>query len=156
MSKNENMMIQLQRYYMLWKDCTVLYEEWAKEQGLSANGVLVLYSLGEENASCTQKSISQKWCIPKQTVNTILKDFQKKGYVEMILQPEDKRNKLIRLTDSGKLFAGKIIGRLRKRELYVMEKMGLENIRSMNDNLERYNHLFREGEKIENEYQPKH
>ena len=37
-----------------------------------------LYSFYESNGRCTQKMISEKWNIPKQTVNTILKDFQKK------------------------------------------------------------------------------
>ena len=153
---NENikkhMNLQLQRYYSLWKDCTAMYEDWSKTQGLSSNGVLVLYSFYEENAVCTQKSISQKWCIPKQTVNTILKDFLNKGYVEMVSLPEDKRNKLLRLTDTGKTYADKIVGSLHEKEIYIMEKMGLENIASMNDNLEHFISLFKEGETTSHEH----
>lgn len=141
---NDKMKMELERYYSLWKDCNAMYEEWSKEQGLSSNGVLVLYSFYEGNEVCTQKSISQKWCIPKQTVNTILKDFLRKGYVEMFSQPEDKRNKLIRLTASGRRFASDIIGKLQKKEMYVMEKMGLEGIISMNDKTEQFITLFRE------------
>ena len=55
MNNHENMQMQLQRYYSLWKDCTAMYEEWAKAQGLSSNGVLVLYSFCEGNGECTQK-----------------------------------------------------------------------------------------------------
>ena len=146
MRNNENMLIQLQRYYSLWKDCTVMYEEWAKEHELSSNGVFILYSFYENNDPCTQKGISQKWCIPKQTVNTILKDFQKKGYIEMVSMPEDKRNKLIRLTEAGKNYADNIIGELQKMGIYVIEKMGLENIKNMNDNTELFIKLFREGD----------
>ncbi len=143
MNNHETMQIQLQRYYSLWKDCNAMYEEWAKTQGLSSNGVLVLYSFCEEEA-CTQKIISQKWCIPKQTVNTILKDFLKKGYVEMFSMPEDKRNKLICLTDSGKKYADEVMNRLHEKEMYVMEKMGLDSILSMNDHIELFMKLFRE------------
>lgn len=146
MSENEQMLEQLQRYYTLWKDCTAAYEEWSKEQGLSSNGVLVLYSFYSGDECCTQKSISRKWCIPKQTVNTILKDFQKKGYVEMVSMPDDRRNKLLKLTDSGKLLADEVIGKLRKKEVHVMEKMGLKNITDLNDNMERFVGLFREGD----------
>ena len=46
--------------------------------------------------------ISEKWHIPKQTVNTILKDFQNKGYVEMVSSEDDKRNKIVCLTEAGK------------------------------------------------------
>ena len=35
MRKDNNMIIQLQRYYALWKECTAMYEEWSKDQGLS-------------------------------------------------------------------------------------------------------------------------
>ena len=83
MRKDNNMIIQLQRYYALWKECTAMYEEWSKDQGLSSNGVFALYSFYESNGRCTQKMISEKWNIPKQTVNTILKDFQKKGYIRI-------------------------------------------------------------------------
>ena len=34
MRKDNNMIIQLQRYYALWKECTAMYEEWSKDQGL--------------------------------------------------------------------------------------------------------------------------
>ena len=31
MRKDNNMIIQLQRYYALWKECTAMYEEWSKD-----------------------------------------------------------------------------------------------------------------------------
>ena len=146
MQNQEKMQEQLQRYYTLWKECTVAYEEWAKAQGLSSNSVLVLYSFYNGEECCTQKSISQKWCIPKQTVNTILKDFQKKGYVEMAAMQSDKRNKLLCLTDSGKKLADEVIGKLRQKETCVMEIMGLENMICLNDHLEQFTALFQKGD----------
>ena len=136
MRKDNNMIIQLQRYYALWKECTAMYEEWSKDQGLSSNRVFALYSFYESNGRCTQKMISEEWNISKQTVNTILKDFQKKGYINMVSDDSDKRNKLICLTESG---------------MYVIEKMGLENIESLNDNTELFIRLFKEGDCKKNE-----
>ena len=57
MRKDNNMIIQLQRYYALWKECTAMYEEWSKDQGLSSNGVFALHSFYESNGRCTQKMI---------------------------------------------------------------------------------------------------
>lgn len=145
MSKNENMMAQLQRYYSLWKDCNAMYENWAKKQCLSSNGVFVLYSFYENDGNCTQKSISEKWNIPKQTVNSILKDFLNCGYVEMFSMPEDKRNKIVRLTESGKNFAQNVIGKLHEKEIYVLKKMGFKNIKNLNDSLESFIRLFKKG-----------
>lgn len=52
------------------------------------NGYLILYSFYDETDAPTQKSISQKWMIPKQTVNTILKDYMQKGFIEAVSMPE--------------------------------------------------------------------
>lgn len=145
MRKDNNMTIQLQRYYALLKECTAMYGEWSKEQGMSSNGVFVLYSFYESDEPCTQKMISEKWNIPKQTINTILKDFQKKGYINMVSDDSDKRNKLICLTESGKEYMKDIIEKLHSKEIYVIEKMGLENIVSLNDNTELFIRLFKEG-----------
>ena len=151
MRKDNNMIIQLQRYYALWKECTAMYEEWSKDQGLSSNGVFALHSFYESNGRCTQKMISEKWNIPKQTVNTILKDFQKKGYINMVSDDSDKRNKLICLTESGMEYTKDIIEKLHSKEIYVIEKMGLENIESLNDNTELFIRLFKEGDCKKNE-----
>ncbi len=133
MKTNESMMIQLQRFYSLWKEENAMYDEWAKEHGLSPNSALVLYALYESKEVCTQKNISQKWSIPKQTVNTILKDFIEKGYVELFTLENDKRNKALGLTPNGRIYAGKIIDALHKREMFVIDKMGLDNVTKMNN-----------------------
>lgn len=144
MNDKIEMQTELNRYYSLWKDGNAMYEEWAKSHGLSSNVVLVLYSFFDGNEIITQKSISKKWCIPKQTVNTILKDFTKKGYIEMYSLEDDKRNKAICLTESGKDFASKIINELRKKEEYVTEKTGIEKLKQMNDTTELFIKYFRE------------
>lgn len=136
---------QLQRYYALWKESNAVYEEWAKAHELSTNSLLVLYSFYDEDEICTQKTISQKWYIPKQTVNTILKDFAERGFIEMTSLPEDKRNKQVRLTSAGKEFADGVMEKLKKKEMYVMGKMGIERITAMNDDLTLFVPLFREG-----------
>ena len=74
----------------------------------------------EAKENCTQKSISQMWFIPKQTVNTILKEFSANGYIELLTDKEDKRNKLVILTPEGNAYAGKIVEALHKRELFAL------------------------------------
>ena len=98
-----------------------------------------------------KKMISEEWNISKQTVNTILKDFQKKGYINMVSDDSDKRNKLICLTESGMEYTKDIIEKLHSKEIYVIEKMGLENIESLNDNTELFIRLFKEGDCKKNE-----
>ena len=82
--------------------------------------------------------------MPKQTTNVVLKDLESKGYVELVPLPEDKRNKQIRFTEAGKQYADSILSELRNAEFAVIEKMGLERIRRLNEDSELFIRLFRE------------
>lgn len=82
--------------------------------------------------------------MPKQTTNMVLKDLESKGYVELVPLPEDKRNKQIRFTEAGKQYADSILSELRNAEFAVIEKMGLERIRRLNEDSELFIRLFRE------------
>lgn len=133
MRNNTIFMEQLNKYYAVWQEYNYVYEEWAKGQGLSTNSLLVLSSIYEGGEDCTQKKISQQWLIPKQTINMILKEFERKGLVELFPMQEDKRNKLIRFTPAGNDYAEGILSRLRKVELSVIEEMGMERMQQLND-----------------------
>lgn len=86
--------------------------------------------------------IYEDWA--KQTTNMVLKDLESKGYVELVPLPEDKRNKQIRFTEAGKQYADSILSELRNAEFAVIEKMGLERIRRLNEDSELFIRLFRE------------
>lgn len=135
-------MEQLNRYYSVWQEYNYVYEEWAKSHGMSVNSLLVLSAIHEGGNDCTQRKISQRWMIPKQTINMILKEFERKGLVELLPMQEDKRNKLIQFTSAGDEYADGIISKLRKAELYVIEEMGIERIKLLNDNMALFVELF--------------
>lgn len=143
MVSNTDFMEQLNRYYSIWQEYNYMYEEWAKAHGMSVNNLLVLSAIHEGGKDCTQRKISQRWMIPKQTVNMILKEFERKGLVELLPMQEDKRNKLIRFTSAGNEYADAIISKLRKVELYVIEEMGIERMKQVNDNVALFVELFR-------------
>lgn len=135
---------ELSRYYAVWQETNRVYEEWAKQHGLSACCLSILISIDEGGDHCTQKNISQRWSVPKQTVNTILKDLQRKKYVELVPLKEDKRNKKIQFTPEGKAYADAVLSELQKVELAVIEKMGIGRIRRLNEESELFVKLFRE------------
>lgn len=152
MITNTDFMEQLNRYYSIWQEYNYVYEEWAKAHGMSINSLLVLSAIHEGGKDCTQKKISQRWMIPKQTINMILKELERKGLVELIPMQEDKRNKLIQFTQAGDEYADAIISRLREVELYVIEELGLERMKQLNDNLALFTELFsKAGGKEKNE-----
>lgn len=139
------LMKELDRFYNLWRESTAIYEDWAKQQGLSNNAVMVMDSIYSDRENCTPSSISHKWFIPKQTVNTILRDFEKKEYITLLPHPKDKRNKIIQLTKKGEEVMSNIVLKLKKLEFYTLSQMGKEKVDSMNDRLEEFVRLFREG-----------
>lgn len=148
---NELLLEEINRYYRLWREGVFFYEEWAKKRGLSYNAVMVLYSIYQQKEDCTQKLISEKWFIPKQTVNTILKDFEKRNFITLLPLPSDKRNKVIHATPTGAEYANRIISELREVELYVMKHFGLERVKHFNDELAFFNLLFQKGAEYQNE-----
>lgn len=110
---------------------------------------MVMESIYNNRENCTPSSISHKWFIPKQTLNSILRDFEKKEYITLLPHPKDKRNKVIQLTKKGEEIIGKIVLKLRKLEFYTLNQIGKEKIDNMNDGLEEFIRLFREGGKNE-------
>ena len=90
------MLQDIQAYNALWLDSSVLYREWAKAHDVSYFELLVILSLTE--GPCSQKEICQKWQIPKQTVNSILKNFLQKHYfisLSIFLKKSSKIHKII-------------------------------------------------------------
>jgi len=134
---------QINKYYSVWQEFNYVYEDWAKVHGISVNSLLVLAVIYEGTEDCTQKKISQRWRIPKQTINTILKDFERKGFVQLLPMKKDERNKLIQFTEKGRQYADVIISKLRKVELFVSEEMGMERIKQLNENMTIFVTLFK-------------
>lgn len=142
MISNTVFMEQLNKYYDVWLEYNKVYEEWAKAHGLSVNSLLVLCAIHDGGENCTQKKISQRWLIPKQTINMVFKDFERKGFVELFPMPEDKRIKVIRFTKTGKEYADAIVAKLRKVELSVIEEIGVERMQQLNENMDLFVKLF--------------
>lgn len=80
-----------------------LLDSWVKKLGVSYNHFAVLYSLSNaENGQCTQKQICEEWYVPKQTVFNICKEYREKGWIDFFESQSDKRERIMRLTESGK------------------------------------------------------
>lgn len=140
---------ELDKFYRLWRESIDIYENWAKQYGLSDNIVTVMDCIYNNRENCTPSSISYKSFIPKQTVNSILRDFEKKEYITLLPYPKDKRNKIIHLTSKGEEIMGNIVSKLKDLEIYTFKQMGKEKVENMNNSLEEYIRLFQEGGKNE-------
>ena len=86
-----------------------LYDEYAKRHGMLMKTLLVVNVLFYAKEGMTQKEICQRTFHSKQTVNLIMKNLLADGYVTAAEMPEDKRNKIVRMTDAGRSYCEKVV-----------------------------------------------
>ena len=101
------------------------YDEFAKQSNVSSALLWVLYALNDGN-SHTQIEISNDWELPKTTVNTVIKEIQKNGYVDLIPIKGKRREMSIVLTESGKKYADRVLADLYKKEAEVYKTLRSE------------------------------
>lgn len=98
------------------------YDEFAKQSNVSSALLWVLYALNDGN-SHTQIEISNDWELPKTTVNTVIKEIQKNGYVDLIPIKGKRREMSIVLTENGKKYADRVLVDLYKKEAEVYKAL---------------------------------
>lgn len=106
-----------------------IYAAIAKKIGVSFHTLMVLYALDQDQGS-TQSKISKTWLIPKQTLNTVIKDLQSKGYVKLETG-RNQKEKLVYFTPIGKKFAKETLFGVYALEDKAIEKIGKERFLEM-------------------------
>lgn len=101
------------------------YDEFAKQSKVSPGLLWILYALNDGN-SHTQIEISRDWELPKTTVNTVIKEIEHRGYVELIPIKGKRREMSIVLTKSGKEYADNLLMELYKKEAEVYKELSLQ------------------------------
>ena len=102
------------------------YDEFAKQSNVSSALLWVLYALNDGNTH-TQIEICKDWEIPKTTANTVIKELQKKKYVELIPLKGKRREMMIALTESGKEYADSLLSDLYKKEKETYKNLSVED-----------------------------
>lgn len=109
-----------------WQSISTVYEDYARKAGISYNSLYILNAiLYTEN--CTQKQICEKTLLPKQTVNNVVTDFFKNGYIELRELPENRRIKTIHLTEKGMEYAETLIPHIHKADCKAMNALSEED-----------------------------
>ena len=80
-----------------------------------------MYAL-DDGQPHSQREISQEWLVPKTSVNTIVKRWEKEGYLTMTPIPGKRREMQILLTDSGRTYAKSFLGFLYRAEDTALKK----------------------------------
>ncbi len=86
-----------------------LYDEYAKKHGMLMKTLLVLNVLFYAKEGVTQTEICRRTFQSKQTVNLIIKNLSADGYVTVTEVRENKRSKLVRMTEAGRSYCEKVV-----------------------------------------------
>lgn len=108
------------------------YYRFAKKYNMSDIALFTLQII-YESKECIQNDLAEKLSLPKQTICSILDNFEKKGYIKREINPEDKRNRLISLTKKGIIFAKPIIEDLENLYKSVLRCLSDEDIKKYSD-----------------------
>ena len=88
---------------------------------LSDAELCVMYAL-DDGKPHSQREISREWLVPKTSVNTIVKRWEKEGFLTMTPIPGKRREMQILLTDSGRAYAKSFMGFLYRAEDKALQK----------------------------------
>ena len=134
---------QVQQFCNRWQGMNMVYEDYARSVNVPYTTLQILnFIVTEEN--CTQKTICERTFLPKQTVNSVITGFYKKGLVVLRELPADRRTKTIHLTEEGQKFADEIIPQIRKAEYDAMERLTPEQRENLLEGMRIYCKVFRE------------
>ena len=103
-----------------------LYENYARKNGLQGKSLLILSCLYYTKNGITQNTICEKNYSTKQVVSAAIKTFKNKRYIYFEEKEKDRREKIVKLTKEGYLYASKILDPLRKAEEKVLGKLSSE------------------------------
>lgn len=119
LTKKEQYKLLFQILYTL----DTIYADYAKSVGLSYSTLIILNFIYETPENCTQKLLSEKTFLPKQTVNTVITGLYKDGLVSLKEKQDDRRNKNIHLTSKGQAFADKIFLKLDNAAIHAFDEI---------------------------------
>ena len=125
-----------------WAKSNALYARAASVLGVGYQEMMVLYAM-VTMGDLTQKQIALNFGMQKQTVHTVVNNLCKKGYLLLETSKDDKREKLIHLTETGMEYAQKTVAPLIKAEERVFEMIGSEKMQSMCGTMDLFNLLFK-------------
>ena len=111
---------QLTKFNHIMQGIEKIYEDYAKSVGLTYMSMVVLEIIYHAEHPMTQREVCELSHYNKQVVNSIIKSFYEKGYISLQEVPDDRRNKHIFFTESGKEYADKIL-----LDLWEIEKKAL-------------------------------
>lgn len=141
---NEHIRNQLELLNQQEKELISIYRHVASEFRISDSEFWVLYALLVFEGECSQQNICDIWSLPKQTVNSVVANLSKKGYVFLEPAPGARNKKIVRLTKTGIQFGKSTVFNIYEAEQRALAKMSEQERQAYITSMGRYITLLRE------------
>lgn len=120
---NEHIKGQLEILNQQVKELAAVYHGAASGAGISDNEFWVWYALLVLGGEYSQQDICDRWSLPKQTVNSVVANLGKKGFLFLENAPGTRNRKIIRLSAEGRRYGEEIVIQIYQAEQRALEKM---------------------------------
>lgn len=107
-------------------ELTGIYRNAAAQSGLSVNEFWVWYTLMEGPQEYTQQQICAACGLPKQTVNTIVRNMVRRKQATLEIVPLDRSRKRIHLTPGGRAFGAQLVSGAMEAERRAFDALSEE------------------------------
>ena len=120
------------------KELNSIYHVAAGKSGISDGEVCIWSALLCSEEEYSQQDLSDLLYLPKQTVNSIISNLVKKGFVFLEHVPGSKNRKVIRLTKEGKDYGKQKVMWIFQAEEKALEQTDSEQVQACIDMIEKY------------------
>lgn len=120
------------------KELNSLYHIAARKSGISDSEISIWSVLLNAEEEFSQQDLCDLLYLPKQTVNSLISNFIKKGYVNLEHVTGTRNRKMIRLTEEGYLYGKSRVMWIFEAEQKAMEGASLQEMQVCISMLERY------------------
>lgn len=136
----------IRRWYDDWFTINRIYVQWAQQKGLTDTTLFLLWAIDEyamrRNEECTLRFLCDKLSLPKQTVASALDGLESKKLLERLPGSKDKRNRLIRFTAEGKIYADQILREMQAAERAAFNEFDRYRLESVTNGYHRMTALL--------------
>ena len=130
------------RYYKSWWGIDAAYEKIAADCDVTYNVMNILSLLYRHSTPMPQNELSKELHLSNQTVTSVVDNLEKKGLVTRSIPEDDRRKRIVTLTDEGRA-TGRHVGRtMRQAELSAFAVLSEEEQSALVSIMEKLWHSF--------------
>jgi len=118
------------------------YDVFSKNAGIKANMLWLLSALNDGQKH-TQSQICWDWNYPRTTVNTLVKELEQQGYVELIPVTGTRRELYIELTEEEKAYANSILNKVYEAEEELFERYSRDHDTEFVNQLNQFSNIMK-------------